>query len=141
MMKITTCLQVIVFCLLLSNVIGLDVVNCTYAPNIGKPIEMTVENECAYVISTMQCDTINTHTHTHSRYNIKIRTCNADSCSGTGGGDERKYIDCPAHVDHKTNATVVVDQDVHFLVFINTATGSEAREVWAPIPETVSFCN
>ena len=49
MIKISTSLQLIVFCLLLSNVIGLDVVNCTYAPNIGKPIEMTVENECAYV--------------------------------------------------------------------------------------------
>ena len=138
MMKISASLQIIVFCVFLSNVFGIDVVNCTYAPNIGKPIEMTVENECAYVTSTTQFDTINTHTH--FRYNIKIRTCNADSCSGTGG-DERKYIDCPAHVDHKTNATVVVDQDIHFLVFINTATGSEAREVWAPIPETVSFCN
>ena len=30
-----------------STVFGLDVVNCTYAPNVGTPIHISVENECA----------------------------------------------------------------------------------------------
>ena len=105
--------------LLMSSVFGDDVINCTYSPKMGKPIEISVINECDY--------------------NLKVRTCNADACTSTGG-DERKYIDCPQHVDHKTNASIVVDQDVHFLVFVNTASGSETKEVWTPIPDKISFC-
>ena len=70
MMKISTSLQLIVFCVLLSNVFGLDVVNCTYAPNIGKSIEITVENECAYVLYLLSLVKLSTRTrhdtHTHT---------------------------------------------------------------------------
>lgn len=68
-MKITA-LKIIVFCVLLNNVFGLDVVNCTYAPNIGKSIEITVENECAYVLYLLSLVKLSTRTrhdtHTHT---------------------------------------------------------------------------
>jgi len=93
-------------------------IDCT-ADSPSKTIEMHIINKC--------------------RDNVKIRTCNADACAGSGT-NERKYIDCPTHVDRNTEADLTLDPDLHFVTFIDTATGKEISESWAPFPENVTLC-
>jgi hypothetical protein len=84
-------------------------INCSPPTWLANSIKMTVINGC--------------------NDNVKVRTCNADVCAGSGT-KARNYIDCAQHIDKGTTALLTMDEDIHYISFIDTKTGKELVESW-----------
>jgi len=114
-------------------------------PSTGGSALKVVPKDLSFVETTMDCTfnspatTIKLEVVNQCGDNVKVRTCNADQCAGSGSS-ERQYIDCPNHVDRGTTGDLTLDGDLHFITFISTKTGEEIVESWAPFPSSLTLC-
>merc|ERR1712151_498651 len=61
---------------------------------------------------------------------FKIRTCDLDECSGANGGKERHYVDCPQLLTTGSTTMLHLDNDLHFMVFVNMDDPAKDEEYW-----------
>jgi len=90
---------------------------------------VTAEN-CNFRTPLADTMNISITVNEQSKNGFKVRTCDLDKCSGANGGKTRHYVDCPAHLATGTTTMLHLDNDLHFMVFVNLDDPAADEEYW-----------
>lgn len=88
------------------------------------------ELNCSYRTPYAETMNISVTIHENSTKGFKVRTCDLDHCTGAVGSKTRHYVDCPENLKAGTTTMLHMDNDLHFVVFVNLDDPTGDEEYW-----------